>query len=129
VTSAIRPLTARQSAIVDCIRTHVATHGYPPSIRDIGQAVGLASTGAVAYQLAQLAALGAIRRDPDRPRALVVLDPQACPTCGRGGAGPGQQPSVPLSAVAAEQLSGPVAYPCNPPAVPTPQNRSQAVPR
>lgn len=79
-------LSARQSAIVAFIRAHVAEHGYPPTVRDIGQAVGLASVSSVAYQLAELARLGAIRRDPDRPRAIVVLDPDGCPTCGRTGA-------------------------------------------
>jgi repressor LexA len=79
------PLTARQSAIVAHIRAHVAEHGYPPTVRDIAAAVGLVSPSSVAYQLGELARLGAIRRDPDRPRAIVVLDPQTCPTCGRTG--------------------------------------------
>jgi repressor LexA len=79
-------LTARQSAIVAFIRAHVADHGYPPTVRDIAAAVGLVSPSSVAYQLGELARLGAIRRDPARPRAIVVLDPDGCPTCGRTGA-------------------------------------------
>lgn len=79
-------LTARQSAIVAFIRTHAAQHGYPPSIREIGKACGFYSPSSVAYQLGELTRLGAIRRDPDRPRAIVVLDPDGCPTCGRTGA-------------------------------------------
>jgi repressor LexA len=79
-------LSARQSAIVAFIRAHVAEHGYPPTVRDIAAAVGLVSPSSVAYQLAQLVELGAIRRDPDRPRAIVVVDPDGCPTCGRTGA-------------------------------------------
>lgn len=82
----ISELSNRQRAIVAFIRAHVAEHGYPPTVRDIGAAVGLVSPSSVAYQLAQLAELGAIRRDPDRPRALVVLDPDGCPRCGRTGA-------------------------------------------
>jgi len=83
----VPPLSARQRAIVAYIRTHVAAHGYPPTVRDIATAVGLVSPSSVAYQLGELTRLGAIRRDPDRPRALAVVDPQACPTCGRGGGG------------------------------------------
>jgi repressor LexA len=79
-------LTARQSAIVAFIRAHVADHGYPPTVRDIGQAVGLVSPSSVAYQLGELARRGAIRRDPNLTRAIVVLDPDGCPTCGRTGA-------------------------------------------
>jgi repressor LexA len=79
-------LTTLQSAIVAFIRTHVTEHGYPPTVRDIAAAVGLVSPSSVAYQLGELARLGAIRRDPNLTRAIVVVDPDGCPTCGRTGA-------------------------------------------
>jgi repressor LexA len=55
-----RELTARQSAIVAFIRTHVTEHGYPPTVRDIAAAVGLVSPSSVAYQLGELARRGAV---------------------------------------------------------------------
>ena len=67
-------LTPRQRAILDMIRTTVADRGYPPSVREIGEGVGLTSPSSVAHQLATLEKLGHLRRDPNRPRALVVAD-------------------------------------------------------
>lgn len=67
-------LTARQRAILDMIRTTVADRGYPPSVREIGDGVGLTSPSSVAHQLATLEKLGHLRRDPNRPRAVVVAD-------------------------------------------------------
>lgn len=67
-------LTARQRRILDMIRTAVDTRGYPPSIREIGEAVGLASTSSVAHQLAVLQEKGYLRKDPNRPRALIVTE-------------------------------------------------------
>lgn len=67
-------LTPRQRAILAVIRESVETRGYPPSVREIGEGVGLASPSSVAHQLATLAELGFLRRDPNRPRALVVAD-------------------------------------------------------
>ena len=67
-------LTARQRAILDMIRSTVADRGYPPSVREIGDGVGLTSPSSVAHQLATLEKLGHLRRDPNRPRALVVAD-------------------------------------------------------
>ncbi|MDP3972517.1 MAG: transcriptional repressor LexA [Candidatus Nanopelagicales bacterium] len=63
-------LTARQSAILEMIRQTVAERGYPPSIREIGDAVGLASPSSVAHQLRTLEERGLLRRDPHRPRAM-----------------------------------------------------------
>lgn len=68
-----KPLTAKQSLILDAIRDSIASRGYPPSMREIGDAVGLASLSSVTHQLNQLELAGAIRRDPNRPRALEVL--------------------------------------------------------
>lgn len=65
-------LTTRQSHIVRAIREFVARTGYPPSMRQIGAAVGLSSTSSVAHQLSALEKKGAIRKDPRRPRAYSV---------------------------------------------------------
>ncbi|CAB4919089.1 unannotated protein [freshwater metagenome] len=67
-------LTKRQQEIFDFIKTHSAKYGYPPTVRDIGKAVGLASSSTVHAHLANLERLGAIRRDPTKPRALELLD-------------------------------------------------------
>ncbi|MFI7022404.1 transcriptional repressor LexA [Micromonospora sp. NPDC049900] len=68
-------LTARQRRILDFIRTWVERHGYPPSVREIGEAVGLVSPSSVAYQLKELEKKGFLRRDPNRPRAVDVRSP------------------------------------------------------
>ena len=65
-------LTARQRAILDAIRDSVERRGYPPSIREICDAAGLASTSSVAHQLRALERKGYLRRDPNRPRAVDV---------------------------------------------------------
>ena len=65
-------LTERQRTILDVIRASVTTRGYPPSIREIGDAVGLTSTSSVAHQLRTLEKKGYLRRDPNRPRAVDV---------------------------------------------------------
>src|SRR6187397_3027272 len=65
-------LTARQRTILDVIRASVTSRGYPPSIREIGDAVGLTSTSSVAHQLRTLEKKGYLRRDPNRPRAVDV---------------------------------------------------------
>ena len=65
-------LTERQRTILDVIRASVSTRGYPPSIREIGDAVGLTSTSSVAHQLRTLERKGYLRRDPNRPRAVDV---------------------------------------------------------
>ena len=68
-------LTARQRLILDVIRQSVGARGYPPSIREMAEAVGLASSSSVAHQLKVLEAKGFLRRDPNRPRALEVVLP------------------------------------------------------
>jgi repressor LexA len=68
-------LTARQRRILSCIREWVGEHGYPPSVREIGEAVGLVSPSSVAYQLKELEKKGYLRRDPNRPRAVDVRPP------------------------------------------------------
>src|SRR5688500_1060785 len=70
-------LTARQGKVLDVIRESVERRGYPPSMREIGEAVGLASPSSVSHQLAALQRKGYLRRDPNRPRAMEVVSPQA----------------------------------------------------
>ncbi|MGB8388542.1 transcriptional repressor LexA [Mycobacterium sp.] len=65
-------LTERQRTILNVIRASVTGRGYPPSIREIGDAVGLTSTSSVAHQLRALERKGFLRRDPNRPRAVDV---------------------------------------------------------
>lgn len=64
-------LTPRQSAVLRVVEEAVAVRGYPPSMREIGERAGLASTSSVAHQLASLERLGLLRRDPNRPRTYV----------------------------------------------------------
>jgi len=67
-------LTKRQQEIFDFIRKYSAKYGYPPTVRDIGKAVGLASSSTVHAHLANLEKLGLLRRDPSKPRAIELLD-------------------------------------------------------
>jgi len=68
------PLTHKQQEILDCIKQHLRTKGYPPAVREIGQMVGLSSSSTVHFHLGKLEALGLIRRDPTKPRAIEILD-------------------------------------------------------
>lgn len=68
-----RPLTARQKNILEAISEAIDEHGYPPSMREIGDLVGLASLSSVTHQLTRLEEMGYIRRDPKRPRAIEIL--------------------------------------------------------
>lgn len=67
-------LSKRQLDILDFIKNEVRVKGYPPSVREIGEAVGLASSSTVHGHLARLESKGLIRRDPTKPRAIEVLD-------------------------------------------------------
>jgi repressor LexA len=66
-------LTKRQREIFDFVRTYGEEHGYPPTVRDIGKAIGLTSSSTVHAHLANLEKLGVLRRDPTKPRAIEVL--------------------------------------------------------
>lgn len=68
-----KSLSEKQLAILDVISRSVSSRGYPPSMREIGDAVGLASLSSVTHQLNQLELSGYLRRDPNRPRALEIL--------------------------------------------------------
>jgi repressor LexA len=88
-------LTKRQQEIFDFIKRYSAEHGYPPTVRDIGKAIGLTSSSTVHAHLANLEKLGLIRRDPTKPRALELLGqaakkivrPSGLPVLGRVAAG------------------------------------------
>jgi len=97
-------LTARQRAILEFIRKNIREKGYPPSVREIGEAVGLASSSTVHGHLERLQQKGYLRRDPTKPRALELLvddepeDVVLAPIVGRVTAG------LPISAL--EDIEG-----------------------
>lgn len=70
-------LTERQQQVLDYIRETVAGRGYPPSVREIGEAVGLSSPSTVHSHLNTLVEAGLVKRDPSKPRAIMVVDDQA----------------------------------------------------
>jgi repressor LexA len=72
-------LTPRQRRVLEVIRDWVERFGYPPSVREIGDAVGLTSTSSVAHQLRALERKGYLRRDPNRPRAVGVRPAETVP--------------------------------------------------
>lgn len=67
-------VSKRQQAILEFIKNEVKTKGYPPSVREIGEAVGLASSSTVHGHLERLEGKGLIRRDPTKPRAIEILE-------------------------------------------------------
>src|SRR3954452_16995143 len=69
-----KELTKRQQEFYDFIGKYSAKYGYPPTVRDIGKAVGLASSSTVHAHLANLEKAGLLRRDPSQPRAIELLD-------------------------------------------------------
>jgi repressor LexA len=85
-------LSQRQKEILEFVNTHVDAHGYPPTVREIGQAVGLTSPSTVHAHLAKLESAGLIRRDATKPRALEVIEG------GRGRRVPDGVPAAPLGA-------------------------------
>jgi repressor LexA len=87
-------LTKRQQEIFDFIKKYSAKYGYPPTVRDIGQAIGLTSSSTVHAHLANLEKIGLLRRDPTKPRAIELLVDKAkravsggLPVVGRVAAG------------------------------------------
>jgi repressor LexA len=79
-------LTPRQRRILELIHLAVSTRGYPPTIREIGEAAGLASPSSVSHQLRALEAKGYLRRDPHRPRAMEVRLPESVTRINQGDA-------------------------------------------
>src|ERR671911_489109 len=80
-----RGLTKRQQEIFDFVKRYVGEHGYPPTVRDIGKAIGLTSSSTVHAHLANLEKLGVLKRDPTKPRALEVLVNKARGAVASGG--------------------------------------------
>jgi repressor LexA len=78
-------LTKRQQEIFDYVKRYRGEHGYPPTVRDIGKAIGLTSSSTVHAHLANLEKLGVLRRDPTKPRAIEVLVDKAKAAVVRGG--------------------------------------------
>ncbi len=78
-------LTKRQQEIFDFVKRYGAEHGYPPTVRDIGKAIGLTSSSTVHAHLANLEKVGLLRRDPTKPRALEVLVDKAKQAVAPGG--------------------------------------------
>ena len=100
--TAPRPaLTARQQKILDAIRTEIEQKGYPPSMRQIGDMVGLASLSSVTHQLGRLETMGYIRRDPKLPRAIEGLDENGV---GMHGSASSSLPELPNFEVGDEDL-------------------------
>lgn len=100
--TAPRPaLTARQQKILDAIRTEIEQKGYPPSMRQIGDMVGLASLSSVTHQLGRLETMGYIRRDPKLPRAIEVLEENGV---GMHGSSSSSLPELPNFEVGDEDL-------------------------
>jgi repressor LexA len=83
-------LTKRQAEIFEFIKRYSASHGYPPTVRDIGRAIGLTSSSTVHAHLANLEKGGLLRRDPTKPRAIEVIVDKAK----RAVAGPARLPLV-----------------------------------
>jgi repressor LexA len=78
-------LTKRQREIFEFIKRYSSQHGYPPTVRDIGKAIGLTSSSTVHAHLANLEKLGLLRRDPTKPRALELLGSAARKVVGPAG--------------------------------------------
>jgi repressor LexA len=97
-------LTQRQRRVLEVIRDSIDRRGYPPSVREIGEAVGLSSASSVAHQLSVLQKKGWLRRDPNRPRALDVRLPGE--TAGRTTPGAGDAAGLPGAAGLPDDASG-----------------------
>src|SRR5919206_2843870 len=78
-------LTKRQQEIFDFIKRYGSEHGYPPTVRDIGKAIGLTSSSTVHAHLANLEKIGLLRRDPSKPRAIELLVDRAKAIVSGGG--------------------------------------------
>ncbi|MBW3068282.1 MULTISPECIES: transcriptional repressor LexA [unclassified Actinomyces] len=93
---ALHTLDPRARAVYESVCEAVATQGYPPSMREIGAQVGLTSPSSVKHQLDKLERLGLVRRDPNRPRALEVVEPTAQPAPAPAGSDAAPEPSLPV---------------------------------
>ncbi len=96
-------LSPRQQRIMDYIRAYVREHGYPPSVREIGESVGLRSSSTVHGHLARLESKGFLRRDPSKPRTIEVLRGPAVAVSRASATQPGTRRVPVLGRVAAGQ--------------------------
>ncbi len=87
-------LTQRQQRVLEVIRESIEGRGYPPSMREIGERVGLTSSSSVAHQLRTLEEKGFIKRDPNRPRAMQVFSPSEVAETGTGDAAVNPMPAA-----------------------------------
>ena len=94
VTEVINDLDKRARAVYEAVRAAIATHGYPPSLREIGEQVGLTSPSSVKHQLDKLERLGLVRRDPNRPRAMEVVSADSAPSGRATASGGAAHPSL-----------------------------------
>ena len=101
-------LTPRQQRVLATIKDSIETKGYPPSMREIGQAVGLTSSSSVAHQLRVLEGKGFLKRDPNRPRALEVFLPEVM--AARRSMSSGEESSV-VRPLAGSEAKRPVCEP------------------
>ncbi|TKJ35067.1 repressor LexA [Blastococcus sp. CCUG 61487] len=102
-------LTQRQRRVLEVIRDSIERRGYPPSVREIGEAVGLSSASSVAHQLSVLQKKGWLRRDPNRPRALDVRLPGDTARSGAPLGGPATGTDEPAAAPTYVPLVGRIA--------------------
>ncbi|MBE6481805.1 MAG: transcriptional repressor LexA [Actinomyces ruminicola] len=92
----LQSLDPRARAVYESVREAVAARGYPPSMREIGAQVGLTSPSSVKHQLDKLERLGLVRRDPNRPRALEIVEPAAEPDIVAPVSPSAPEPSLPV---------------------------------
>ncbi len=101
-------LTPRQQRVLTVIRDSIERRGYPPSMREIGERVGLTSSSSVAHQLRVLEEKGFIKRDPNRPRALSVFNPDEAATVDETGVGDAMPPATYVPMVGRIAAGGPI---------------------
>jgi len=100
-------LTPRQQRVLTVIRDSIETRGYPPSMREIGERVGLTSSSSVAHQLRVLEEKGFLKRDPNRPRALSVFNPDEA-VADETGIGDAMPPATYVPMVGRIAAGGPI---------------------
>ncbi len=101
-------LTPRQQRILTVIRDSIELRGYPPSMREIGERVGLTSSSSVAHQLRVLEEKGFLKRDPNRPRALSVFTPDETATIDETGVGDAMPAATYVPMVGRIAAGGPI---------------------
>src|SRR3954447_22407823 len=101
-------LTPRQQRVLTVIRDSIELRGYPPSMRGIGERVGLTSSSSVAHQLRVLEEKGFLKRDPNRPRALSVFTPDEAGVVDETGLGDAMPAATSVPVVGRIAAGGPI---------------------